>query len=75
MAHRTAPPAAAAEHRPRTELEALAEAARAFVAKPSYSAYTALIAHYRGCHGCAYNTAPCTQGKDLRQAWKAVRWS
>ncbi|MFF3907307.1 hypothetical protein ACFYZJ_15220 [Streptomyces sp. NPDC001848] len=44
-------------------------------AKPSYAAYKALVIHYDQCLGCAYATAPCAEGRQLRRAWVAVRWS
>lgn len=74
MPHRTAPPPTAADQRP-TELQALARAAKALAAKPSYKAYAALMKHYDGCPPCAYNTDPCADGTRLRRAWVAVRWS
>ncbi|MGW2698019.1 hypothetical protein [Streptomyces sp. NPDC001296] len=75
MAHRTAHPPTAAEQRLQTECDELARAVEAFTAKPSYAAYKALILHYRHCPGCAHAIAPCEPGKQLRQAWKAVRCS
>ncbi|MET8954350.1 hypothetical protein ACWEO4_45450 [Streptomyces sp. NPDC004393] len=73
--HATAHPPAAAQQRPQTEHHPLARAAAAFAAKPSYAAYKALLAHYDHCPGCAHAIAPCEPGRQLRQAWKAVRWS
>ncbi|GAA3062713.1 hypothetical protein [Streptomyces glomeratus] len=73
--HATADPTTAAEQRPQRERDALARAAKAFTAKPSYAAYKALIQHYGHCPACAHNIAPCGPGRQLQQAWKAVRWS
>ncbi|MFF3517969.1 hypothetical protein [Streptomyces sp. NPDC002573] len=73
--HATAHPPTAAEQRPQTEHHALARAAAAFTAKPSYAAYKALIQHHGHCPGCAHAIAPCKPGKQLWQAWKPVRWS
>jgi hypothetical protein len=76
MRQATAPPFAAAEQRPQTtERDALARAAKALTAKPSYAAYKALIEHDDHCHGCAHDTDICAEGAQLRRAWKAVRWS
>ncbi|MGR6970633.1 hypothetical protein ACU639_13695 [Streptomyces cynarae] len=68
-------PPAAAEQRLQAERAALDRAAQALAAKPSYAAYKALMTHYDHCHGCAYATAPCAEGRQLRRAWVAVRWS
>lgn len=59
----------------RTAREELTDAMKAFQAKPSYAAYSALILHYSHCPACADGTDPCAEGEPLRQAWKAVRWS
>jgi hypothetical protein len=75
MRQGTAAPPGGAEPRMQTERDALTRAAEAFAAKPSYAAYKALVEHYGHCHGCAYATAPCTESTQLRQVWKAVRWS
>ncbi|MDT0467061.1 hypothetical protein [Streptomyces gibsoniae] len=73
--HATADPTTAAEQLLQRERDALVRAAEAFAAKPSYAAYKALIHHYDVCRGCAHDTAPCAQGRQLRRAWVAVRWS
>ncbi|MER6352354.1 hypothetical protein ABT186_11010 [Streptomyces sp. NPDC001634] len=58
-----------------TDRHALAKAAKAFAAKPSYVAYKALLAHYDDCPACAHDVNPCKNGRQLRRAWVAVRWS
>ncbi|WP_406168329.1 hypothetical protein [Streptomyces sp. NBC_00996] len=55
--------------------DALARAAAVVAKEPPDEAYKALCAHYDECPGCAHDTAPCTHGRQLRQAWVAVRWS
>jgi hypothetical protein len=75
MRQGTAAPPGGAEPRMQTERDALARAAEAVAAKPSYAAYKALVEHYDHCHGCAYAPAACAEDKQLWQVWQAVRWS
>ena len=74
MGHCTATPPTTADQR-RTGPIALAEALKAFEAKPSYAAYKAVILHYSHCPACADGTNPCAAGAQLTRAWKAMRWS
>jgi len=60
---------------PRQLHDALARAVAVVAHEPPDEAYRALCAHYDECRGCAHDTDPCATGRQLRQAWVAVRWS
>ncbi|MET7781500.1 hypothetical protein ABZU94_07210 [Streptomyces mirabilis] len=54
---------------------ALAQAAALVAEERPDAAYKALLSHYDECPGCRNDTDQCAHGRQLRQAWVAVRWS